>query len=337
MHAHGSTPAIEVAGMVKRFGANTAVDGIDLQVAPGKVLGLLGPNGAGKTTVVNILATLLRPDAGSARVCGYDVATQAFEVRQLIGLTGQSATVDADLSGLQNLKLIGRLLGLSRPRAKQRAIELLHEVGLSEAARRPVQTYSGGMRRRLDVAATLVNRPAVVYLDEPTAGLDPAGRAETWDRVRNLAAGGSTVLLTTQYLEEADQLADDIAVIDSGKVVARGTPEGLKRRLGTQALEISVADPAKLHAAAEAVHSVTGVTPVQNSGAGSLHAAVADGTVMPEIVQGLDRHNIEIKELALRLPSLDDVFLALTGETHASSPEVERLDPLITSAQGDSA
>lgn len=334
MRAHSSNPAIEVTGVAKRYGETTALEGIDFQVEAGKVLGLLGPNGAGKSTVLKVLATLLRPDSGSAEVCGYDVVSNAFQVRQLIGLTGQHASVDADLSGLQNLKLMGRLLGLTRLQAKQRAGELLEEAGLNDAARRPVKTYSGGMRRRLDLAASLVNRPSVVFLDEPTAGLDPAGRGDTWARVRSLSAQGSTVLLTTQYLEEADHLADDIVVIDAGQVIARGTPESLKRRMGTQALELSVADPTRLQDAAETVHAVTGVSPVQEIHAGRLHATVADGGTMPEIVERLGAHNVEIKELSLRLPSLDDVFLALTGKTRSAAPDTIAGESLISSPPG---
>src|SRR5215468_10695000 len=232
------TNAIEASGLVKRFGKTTALAGVDLVARPGTVLGVLGPNGAGKTTAVRILATLLRPDGGQARVCGYDVGRQAHQVRQLIGLTGQYASVDEGLSGVNNLIMIGRLLGESRARARARAAELLERFDLAEAAQRPVKTYSGGMRRRLDLAASLVGSPRVLFLDEPTTGLDTRSRTEVWGMVRGLVADGVTVLLTTQYLDEADQLAHDIVVIDHGKVIATGTPDQLKDRSGGQVLEV---------------------------------------------------------------------------------------------------
>jgi ABC-2 type transport system ATP-binding protein/oleandomycin transport system ATP-binding protein len=247
--------AVETTALVKRYGDTVAVDGVDLEVRRGSVLGLLGPNGAGKTTVVRILPTLVRQDAGAARICGYDTTKDAHRVRQLIGLTGQDASVDGDLTGAQNLQLVGRLLGLSRAQARHRAAELLDEAGLGDAAGRAAKTYSGGMRRRLDLAASLVHRPAVVFLDEPTTGLDPARRVDTWEMVRSVVAQGSTVLLTTQYLEEADQLADDVVVIDAGRVAARGTPDELKRRLGRQALDVRITDRSRL---AEAAAHVAG-------------------------------------------------------------------------------
>ncbi len=309
--------AVEVEGLVKRFGDTVAVDRIDLVVNRGSVLGLLGPNGAGKTTVVRILATLLRQDAGSARVCGYDVSRDAHQVRQLIGLTGQQASVDEDLTGSQNLTMIGRLLGLPRAQARLRAGELIDDAGLREAADRPAKTYSGGMRRRLDLAASLVHRPAVVFLDEPTTGLDPARRGETWAMVRTLAAQGSTVLLTTQYLEEADHLADDIVVMDAGRVAARGTPDELKRRLGRQTLDVHVTDPRRLQEAVGHVARIVESDPVVDASTSRLSTAVKDGRTMPSIVRSLDQAGIEVSELALRLPSLDDVFLTLTGHRAA--------------------
>ncbi len=255
------TYAIEAHGLVKRFGKTTALAGVDLTARTGSVLGLLGPNGAGKTTAVRILATLLRPDAGSATVSGYDVVRDAHQVRQLIGLTGQYASVDEGLSGTNNLIMIGRLLGLSRPSARARAAELLARFELTDAAGRAAKTYSGGMRRRLDLAASLVGRPRVLYLDEPTTGLDPHSRNEVWGMMRQLVADGTTVLLTTQYLEEADQLAHDIVVIDHGTVIATGTPDELKASAGRQVLEVTPASRADLSAAAELLERLTGATP----------------------------------------------------------------------------
>jgi len=322
MAQYGNGPAIEVSGLVKRFGDTTALDGIDLTVEPGSVLGLLGPNGSGKTTTVRILATLTKADEGTARVCGYDVVSDAYQVRQLIGLTGQYASVDKDLSGYQNLVMIGRLLGMSRSQAKSRASELIEDACLADAAAKPAKTYSGGMRRRLDLAASIMGEAAVVFLDEPTAGLDPARRGETWAMIRRLAAQGSTVLLTTQYLEEADHLANEIVVLDAGKVAARGTPDGLKRRMGRQTLDVRLSDPGQLDEAASRVERIIRTAPVVDAQTGQLSAAVTDGEVMPAIVRSLDDAGIEVSELSLRLPSLDDVFLALTG--HRATTENEK-------------
>jgi oleandomycin transport system ATP-binding protein len=308
------TFAIEAAGLVKRFGKTMAVDGVDLAVAPGMVLGLLGPNGAGKTTVVRMLATLLRPDAGYARVCGADVISQPGRVRELIGLTGQYAAVDEDLTGFENLVLIGRLLEIPKAECKRRATELLERFELSEAGGRSVKTYSGGMRRRLDLAASLVQRPQVLFLDEPTTGLDPRSRSEVWAMIRGLVTDGTTVLLTTQYLDEADRLANQIAVIDHGRVIATGTAAELKAKVGRQTLDIRPADPADLPRITEIVAAAVGMPPATSAeDPGLLSVAVDGAQVLPAVVSRLQDSQIEVTELALRLASLDEVFMALTG------------------------
>jgi oleandomycin transport system ATP-binding protein len=310
------TLAIEATGLVKRFGKTLAVDRVDLSVRPGMVLGLLGPNGAGKTTVVRMLATLLQPDAGSARVCGADIVREAGRVRELIGLTGQYAAVDEDLTGFENLLLIGRLLEIPRGQAKSRASELLERFDLAEAGGRSVKTYSGGMRRRLDLAASLVQRPAVLFLDEPTTGLDPRSRGEVWAMIRQLVADGTTVLLTTQYLDEADRLANEIAVIDHGRVIATGTAAELKAKVGKQTLDVRPADPADLAAVAEIVLAAVGTAPASTSDdPGLLSVPVSDAQALPVVVSQLGAAEIEVTELALRLASLDEVFMALTGHT----------------------
>ena len=320
------TLAIQAEGLVKRFGKTLAVDGVDLAVQPGMVLGLLGPNGAGKTTVVRMLATLLRPDAGYARVCGADIVHQADRVRELIGLTGQYAAVDEDLTGFENLLLIGRLLEVPRAEAKRRSGELLERFDLADAAGRSVKTYSGGMRRRLDLAASLVQRPQVLFLDEPTTGLDPRSRGEVWVMIRTLVAEGTTVLLTTQYLDEADELAHDIAVIDHGKVIATGTPSDLKARTGRQVLEVSPADQADLGAVAALLASRTDAAPVIDAESGTVTAQVSDGSLLPELVRELDDRGIELAEFALRKASLDEVFLALTGHPADDDRQVPELN-----------
>jgi oleandomycin transport system ATP-binding protein len=303
--------AIWAEGLVRRFGATTALAGVDLAVRTGTVLGLLGPNGAGKTTTVRVLATLLQPDAGHATVGGYDVVRDAHRVRQLIGLTGQYASVDEALTGAENLLLIGRLLGVPRREAKQRARELLARFDLEDAADRAAKTYSGGMRRRLDLAASLVGRPRMLYLDEPTAGLDPRSRLELWDLVRKLVAEGVTVLLTTQYLEEADELADEIAVIDHGRVIASGAPEELKAKTGAQTLAVRPADAADLPTVVSVVGELAGVVPEV---VGQLVTApVVDPGLLPAAVRRLDDAGVVINELALRSSSLNEVFLSLTG------------------------
>jgi oleandomycin transport system ATP-binding protein len=313
--------AIWAEGLVKRFGDTTALAGVDLAVRTGTVLGLLGPNGAGKTTTVRILATLLQPDAGRASVGGYDVLRDAHRVRQLIGLTGQYASVDETLTGAENLLLIGRLLGVPRADAKARARELLARFDLSDAADRAAKTYSGGMRRRLDLAASLVGRPRMLYLDEPTAGLDPRSRMELWDLVRGLVADGVTVLLTTQYLEEADELADEIAVIDNGRVIASGTPDELKAKTGAQSLEVRPADATDLPTVVSVVGALTGAQPEVN---GQLVTApVQDPGLLPAAVRRLDDAGVVIGELALRSSSLNEVFLSLTGRPVEETEETE--------------
>ncbi|SMD25003.1 ATP-binding cassette domain-containing protein [Kibdelosporangium aridum] len=299
--------------VVKNFGKTVALRSFDLSVPAGSVAAVLGPNGAGKTTAVRILATLLRPDGGCAVVGGHDVVRDPAAVRRVIGLTGQYASVDADLSGVENLVLVGRLLGLSRAAAKARAVELLKRFGLTDSANRPSTTYSGGMRRRLDLAASLVGRPRVLYLDEPTTGLDPHARRELWAEVRHLVADGVTVLLTTQYLEEADQLADRITVLDGGSVVAEGTADELKRRTGGHTLQVRTTSLADTDTAAQIVRRITRSTPLQDSDTGLLTAPVSDPAVLTAVIRELDRAGVTAAEVALRLPSLDEVFLTLTG------------------------
>jgi oleandomycin transport system ATP-binding protein len=312
--------AIEATGLVKRFGKTTALDGVDLVARQGRVLGLLGPNGAGKTTAVRVLATLLRPDSGQARVCGYDVLRDAHQVRQLIGLTGQYASVDEGLSGTNNLLMIGRLLGISRQAARARAAELLARFDLSDAAGRPAKTYSGGMRRRLDLAASLVGSPRVLFLDEPTTGLDPRSRTDVWAMIRTLVADGVTVLLTTQYLDEADQLAHDIVVIDHGKVIATGTPDELKARTGGRVLQVSPADPGQMAEAAGLLEALIGAEVSTDAEAGVVSVPVTQAVLLPRIVRELEDRGIELAEFTLRKPSLDEVFFALTGHRADDEP-----------------
>ncbi|GEA86718.1 daunorubicin resistance protein DrrA family ABC transporter ATP-binding protein [Cellulomonas cellasea] len=310
---------IEAHGLVKHFGRTKALQGIDLAVARGTVLGVLGPNGAGKTTAVRILATLLRADAGTARVGGHDVDRDADRVRRAIGLTGQYASVDEDLSGRQNLELIGALLDLRAPAARARATELLAWFDLTDAAGRPAKTYSGGMRRRLDLAASLVGRPEIIFLDEPTTGLDPAKREDMWDVVRSLVADGATVLLTTQYLEEADALADEITVIDHGRVIAHDTPDGLKRRVGGQTLTVRPSDAARLDETASILGAVSTAGRAEEVRKGVLAVPVADDAALTATVARLAAAGVGVTELSLHLPSLDEVFFALTG-----APDSER-------------
>jgi oleandomycin transport system ATP-binding protein len=318
----GMTNAIEAHGLTKRFGTTQALDGVDLAAREGTVLGVLGPNGAGKTTAVRVLATLLQPDGGSASVAGFDVVRQPSEVRARVGLTGQYASVDEDLTGTQNLLLIGQLLGLRTKEARARAVELLEWFDLSEAAGRTAKTYSGGMRRRLDLAASLVGRPSVIFLDEPTTGLDPAKREEMWDVVRRVVGDGATVLLTTQYLEEADALADEITVIDHGRVIAHDTPDGLKRHIGGQRVRVRPLDAGRQDDVRRLLADLTG-TPPESGNRGELTCRVDDDSVLPGLVGRLQSEGIAVSELSLHLPSLDEVFLTLTGRPTADATTEE--------------
>ncbi len=312
--------AIEAVGLVKKYGTTTALAGVDLSVPTGTVLGVLGPNGAGKTTAVRILGTLVRPDAGHATVGGYDVVREAAKVRGIIGLTGQYASVDEDMSGRRNLVMIGRLLGMSRADSRSRAEQLLERFELIDAGDRIAKGYSGGMRRRLDLAASLVGNPRILYLDEPTTGLDPHARNGVWETIRDLVLDGTTVLLTTQYLEEADALADSLMVFDKGRVVASGRPAELKAQAGKQTLDVRPSEPAHLERVAAIVAEAVGVRPSVDVVNALVSAPVTDGTALPVVVRRLDEAGIAVTELALRLPSLDEVFLALTGHAAEERP-----------------
>jgi ABC-2 type transport system ATP-binding protein len=321
VHVHSTDHAVLAEGLRKRYGTTRALDGFDLAVPAGTVRGLLGPNGAGKTTAVRILTTLLRPDGGRAEVAGFDVARQAAQVRYRIGLLGQHAAVDEALSGRQNLVLFGRLYHLAPPVARLRAEELLERFGLGEAAGKPAGQYSGGMRRRLDLAASLILAPPVLFLDEPTTGLDPRGRNEVWEAVRALVAGGTTVLLTTQYLDEADQLADQISVIDHGRVIADGSPEELKSRIGGDQIDVVVRGADDLPAAAGVVGRAAGADADVDRDTRRVSAPVRDRvTALTDVVRALDDADIGAEDIAVRRPTLDEVFLRLTG--HPADQEV---------------
>jgi ABC-2 type transport system ATP-binding protein len=315
-------PAIVVEGLVKRFGTTTALAGIDLDVPHGTVLGLLGPNGAGKTTCVRVLTTLLRADAGKAYVTGIDVRREPQRVRARIGLTGQYAAVDDYLTGRENLELVGRLYHLDKREARARANDLLARVDLTDAGGRIVKGYSGGMRRRLDIAASLIARPAVLFLDEPTTGLDPRSRLGMWELIEGLVRDGTTILLTSQYLEEADRLATTIAVIDGGQVIARGTSRELKSQVGGDRLELTVSAASEVDTAARTLQPFAAGEPVLDREGLKLTVPVSKGAgILPEVVRELDAAGVALDDLALRHPTLDDVFLSLTG--HVAEDVVE--------------
>jgi ABC-2 type transport system ATP-binding protein len=319
-----SSYAVEATGLVKHYGDKVALDGVDLAVPTGTVTSILGPNGAGKTTTVRILTTLADATEGRATVAGFDVATQAIEVRRRIGLAAQDATVDPLLTGFENLVMIGELHQLGRPAARTRASELLEQFGLADAGKRVTSGYSGGMRRRLDLAATLVARPEVLFLDEPTTGLDPRARIDLWEVLEGLVGGGATILLTTQYLEEADRLADDILVVDHGKVIARGDARSLKRQVGGDNIGVTVTDPNTLDAVAAVLERVTGHTATIDRSNRSAVAATGEGVGgLAEVASALASAGHEVEDLALRQPTLDEVFLTLTGAPTESDESEE--------------
>ena len=320
------TDMIRTEGLVKRFAKVVALDGLDLAVPEGTVLGLLGPNGAGKTTAVRILTTLLEPDAGAVHVAGLDVMAEPDKVRERIGLSGQSAAVDEHLTGFENLNMVGRMYHMGRDRSRERARELLEEFDLVEAADRPTKTYSGGMQRRLDLAAALVAKPAVLFLDEPTTGLDPRSRVQMWETIHQLARGGSTVLLTTQYMEEADRLADDIVVIDKGRKIAHGTADQLKTQVGGERIEVILEDASDMQPAQTILAGVALGDVRQDDQARRLTAAVSGGVdVLRGVLTRLGDAGISVIDVGLRRPTLDDVFLSLTGHVAEDAPD-EDLD-----------
>jgi len=316
--------AVETSGLIKTFGATRALDGVDLRIREGSVYGLLGPNGAGKTTIIRILATLLRPTGGTAAVLGHDVVREARAVRQKVSLTGQYASVDEDLNGTENLVLVGRLLGLSWRGARQRAAELLDAFGLAEAAGRQVQTYSGGMRRRIDIAASLVAIPEVLFLDEPTTGLDPLSRSQVWELVRGISAAGTTVLLTTQYLEEADRLAERLAVIDHGRVIAEGTSRELKASVGASALHLRLARADQRGRAQELIARVLGDGVLPGPDPTALAVRLANPAQAAAVLSVLTEDSVDLAEFSVGNPTLDEVFFALTGRAAEDSAQEAR-------------
>lgn len=316
--------AVQASGLIKTFGENRAVDGVNLKVKTGSIYGVLGPNGAGKTTTIRMLATLLKPDAGSAQIFGHNVEKEPHIVRQLIGVTGQYASVDESLSATENLVIFSRLLGLSRGDAKKKAAELLEEFGLTEAAKRPLKNFSGGMRRRLDLAASLIAQPPLIFLDEPTTGLDPRTRAQMWETIRRLVKTGSTVLLTTQYLDEADQLADRIAVIDRGHVVAEGTVDELKMSVGTASLQLRVADSTETERARRKVEQVLQVRAAVSAEAGKITAPMSNPDSVADLLIALREDGIHLAEMSVQKPTLDEVFLTITGDVPADHPAAQQ-------------
>ncbi|WP_155055067.1 ATP-binding cassette domain-containing protein [Streptomyces blattellae] len=318
-----ATVAVSVRGLVKHYGATKALDGVDLEVREGTVMGVLGPNGAGKTTLVRILSTLITPDSGQASVAGYDVVRQPRQTRRVIGLTGQYASVDEKLSGWENLYMIGRLLDLPRKEARSRADALLERFSLTEAAKRPANTYSGGMRRRLDLAASMIGRPEVLFLDEPTTGLDPHTRNEVWDEVKAMVGDGVTVLLTTQYMEEAEQLASELTVVDHGKVIAGGAIDELKAKVGGRTLRVRPTDPLQLRPLADILdkQGITGLAATTvDSESGTVLVPILSDEQLTAVVGTVTARGITLSSISTELPSLDEVFLSLTGH-RASAPQ----------------
>jgi ABC-2 type transport system ATP-binding protein len=327
-----TTASVSATGLVKAFGEVRAVDGIDLEVQQGEIFGVLGPNGAGKTTMLRMLATLLPIDAGEARVFGVDVAREPHRVRQLVGVTGQYASVDEDLTATENLWLFGRLQGLRSAVARSTARELLGQFGLEDAAGKPIAQFSGGMRRRLDLAASLITRPPLIFLDEPTTGLDPRTRGQMWDTIRGLVADGCTIMLTTQYLDEADQLADRIAVIDRGRKVAEGTPDELKTSVGDSTLQVELAAGADQVLAQEIVWRVAGREPVLTPESGRMNVPLETADAAADVLIGLRQAGVQIVSVSVAKPTLDEVFLTLTGHDTGDpdqSDETVRDEPLL--------